>query len=285
MGENPTREMWERESQQGGLLHTAFGGKPPPFEQAPQVIEMARSRRDAGPDDQEMLDLGFTPEQIQAGKRARALESRFGKPKVGHVWDVDDAGRVFQREVKERDDKGSIPPAQLEFNLENLRRSFDVITGGVDPQTGKLKGGGPWMPTRAIANSPAGGYLTPALSEAYKNAEHAALTLSYALSGKQVGQREQAMIREFFVPAPTDSDEMAAFKLNASHTLFQTLLDAKRKGIGDAKRSDLFDSALVSTARRMRELQGGDTYQRKDQDRAPARSGKTKALYDKYGLE
>ncbi len=84
----PTRDIWDRESQPGGFLHTAFGGRMVPYEQAPQAWREIKSRVAAGPDDQELAEAGLTPEQIRDARRQRVLQGVYGKiePKTGKRW-------------------------------------------------------------------------------------------------------------------------------------------------------------------------------------------------------
>jgi len=239
----PSQAEWSDANQPGGVIHAAFGGRMIPYEQAPVILAQAR-RANNQPSPEELKASGFSDEQIKEMQFQNSIIRTYGKPKVGHIWARDDAGGVYQKKVSENDERGTLPAQQIEQQMTNITQAFSVIAGEVKPD-GKLKGNGSWLPQRLGSQVPViGPAVFPATAEAYMAADHAALQLSYALSGKQIGQQEQGRILNYFSPKPTDPNEIAAFKMNAARELFQRLLEAKRRGVTDEARAKMFDSEL-----------------------------------------
>lgn len=167
------------------------------------------------------------------------------KPKVGHIWARNADGTIYQKKMMELEDK-SINPQVIDQSIRNLKDSFKVIVGGVD-ERGNLKSDGPWMLTQGLAKA-TGGRVSPEVSQAYKSTEHAIMNLSYALSGKTVGQAEQKRILDMYLPTVTDSPEMKAYKINAAHELFTNLASARKRGASDDQLSAMFESALAKAS-------------------------------------
>jgi hypothetical protein len=211
------------------------------------------------------------PQKVRDLAQQNAITRAVGKaPEKGHIWAFNDQGALYQKKVKESDDKGTLPTAQLEFNLQNLKKSADVIVGRQDPTTGKYTGGAGTLGSMAAQFKPfgvnIGSYVNSGTAEAYEAVRHAAMTVTYALSGKQIGQKEQQTILEMFMPTATESTEMKAFKIDALHGLYERLLEAKKAGITDKARAKLFDTELEKAARRMQELRAAE-------GQAPAQGG------------
>lgn len=167
------------------------------------------------------------------------------KPKVGHIWARNADGTVYQKKMMELEDK-AINPQVIDQSIRNLKDSFKVLVGGVN-DAGELKNDGPWMATQGLSQA-TGGRVSPEIAQAYKSTEHAIMNLSYALSGKTVGQAEQKRILGMYLPSITDSPEMKAYKINAAHELFNNLAAARKRGASDDQLSAMFDSALAKAA-------------------------------------
>lgn len=276
----PTQQEWEQANQPGGVINVAFGGRMIPYDQAPVVLAQAK-RRGRSIDDQELEGLGFSPETIREMKRNQQLENALGKPKVGHQWQIGEDGKPFQKKLTENDDKNAIPLPQLEANLEGVKDAFALISGVKNEKTGKLDGGANII-QKGISALP-GGYFQQGLNEAYTQAEHSALQLSYALSGKQIGQAEQKRIVEYFVPARGDSQERAAFKLNAMASLYNRLIEAKRAGKYVGGNDELFYSELRKQSQALRRFDAESERAGKappaPQTKGPQRPGPAKPDY------
>lgn len=167
------------------------------------------------------------------------------KPKVGHIWARNPDGTIYQKKMMELEDK-SINPTVIDQSINNLRDSFKVLVGGVD-ENGLLKADGPLKITQGLSQA-TGGYVSPQVAQSYKAAEHAIMNLSYALSGKTVGQAEQKRILDMYMPTVMDSPEMKAFKINSAYTLFKNLQAARSRGASDSQLSDMFESALTRSS-------------------------------------
>ena len=163
------------------------------------------------------------------------------KPKVGHIWARNQDGTIYQKKMVEIEDK-SINPQVIDRSIENLRDSFKVLVGGVDDK-GSIKGDGPLMITQGLSKA-SGGRISPEIAQAYKSTEHAIMNLSYALSGKSIGQAEQKRILDMYMPNISDRPEMKAFKINSAHSLFNNLAAARKRGASDDQLAGMFESAI-----------------------------------------
>jgi hypothetical protein len=274
LGTNPTPELWEQESQPGGILHALFpAGQIPPFSEAPRIIQQVQTRRSQLPipSQDELAELGLNPAQVQSARTQAALRRLFGSAGPGYYWQIDESGRVRRVQEGREDARNPISTPQIEFNLEQLRDVRALLAGTVNAQ-GRLDTRGTSGPiARGASQIPLiGGYLAPATNEAFQAAQHAALNLSYALSGRQIGQIEQGRILDMFVPKPADSPEISAFKLNAAVGLFERLLEAR--GRPPSERAAIFDSELVRQARNLRRARELEESRRSGRPAAPAQA-------------
>jgi hypothetical protein len=253
----PDPNQWAEANKPGGLIYNTFGG-PVPIHKAQAVVREAKRRAEIGPEEQaqEMGRLGFSSEQVRDMQRSQQLSRTMGKPKVGTIWSVDDNGRVFQKLIAEQPGKKSdITPEMIKFHVDNIDSAANALAGSRDDK-GNLRGDGPWTVTKMISNA-TGGRLRPDLFEAQERSAHAAMGLSYALSGKSVGQAEQKRLLGFYVPNPTDTDQVTAFKLNEMKGLLTKLNEAKVAGLSDAQRERIFDSHVNRVSRSVDRLNSG----------------------------
>ena len=249
----PTEAEWNVLNQPGGILHASFGGRPIPYSSAPAILTAGRNAKRV--EDDALRELGMTDEQIAAMRKQEGIVQRLGKPKIGHTWEFDDKGKPFQKKLTESDDKNTIPLPQLEWNRGNIDDAFRIIAG--KPAKGGGVTGGANILEKGLSAIPGGwGNVTQgvqAVDDAYTASGHAALQLSYALSGKTVGQKEQERIMQMFSPARTDTAERAAFKMTSMAQLYDRLIEAKRAG-KHAPSEELYQSAMREQAKRLREF-------------------------------
>lgn len=256
------REDYERESQEGGLIHTAFGGKVPEFADRERFLHYIQARKEAKNDKElELIDqLGpnATADTAKWIRQQQTLTKMMGKaPEKGFEWIVESDGKVRQQKLADSNRPGEIPVPQLEMQRDGLQEAFRVLVGTRNPD-GTLRKDGPSSTMRFIANTDTGNFLNvnPKIKEAYQRIEHGALTASYALSGKQVGQKEQENIKRIFSPAPfVDGPEIHAFKINELMTLYNRLIEAKKAGKTGTARGKLFDSEVSRSARELEKLE------------------------------
>lgn len=272
----PTEAEWNQGLQPGGIVNVAFGGRMVPYTQSQTILAAGKKNREL--EDTELLNQGFSEQQIKDMRRSQSFEKALGPPKRGFIWDSNDKGQPYQKKVTDSDEKGTLPVPQIEAMMESIKTAFPIIAGTPD-RKGNLKGGSNIIEQGASAIPFFGQRLTPALDEAYRSTEHAALQLSYALSGKQIGQAEQGRIIQMYVPVRGDSNEIAAFKMNAAQALFQRLLEAKKGGVTDKARAEMFDSAMAKQSRYIMEKQAGaQGSQSKTQGRVPPAGRGVKSL-------
>ena len=257
------QEDYDRESREGGLIHTAFGGtKIPEFADRERFLHYAQARKEAQNDEElkliDQLGPNATADTAKWVRQQQTLTKMMGKaPEKGFEWAVEPDGKVKQQKLADSNRPGEIPIPQLEMQRDGLEDAFRVLVGTRNPD-GTLRKDGPAALTRFMSNTDTGNFfnLNPKIKEAYQRIEHAALTASYALSGKQVGQQEQQNIKRIFSPAPfVDGPEIHAFKINELHSLYNRLLEAKKAGKTESSRAKLFDSEVARASRELDKLE------------------------------
>ncbi len=254
----PTRDIWDRESQPGGFLHTAFGGRMVPYEQAPQAWREIKSRVAAGPDDQELAEAGLTPEQIRDARRQRVLQGVYGKiePKTGKRWtpggaleDIPGAGKDTQNErqsrITARTGKDAADKALAYFEKNQglggtLKQMFGdewEVPMGHQLFKGGLKVGG---------FGDAG--------EAMKSSRQAVLELNFALSGKSVSNAELEEFLRLYMPSSMDSFKRQKWKLTQIKSYFDRVLSSK----SDDEHGEIVRKAIREAGGSVPEGKNGD---------------------------
>lgn len=269
LGDSPSEEAWNQANQPGGIIQQ-IAGRLVPFSEAPSLVQQVQSRRRAiVPSEDELSALGLNPAQLSTLRRRAALRNLLGSPGPGYNWDIDENGRVQRIQEGREDPRNPVSTEQIQFNIEQLRDAFTLLAGTTNAQ-GRLDTRGTSGPTtRMLSQAPiVGGYIAPATNEAFRAAEHAALNLSYALSGRTIGQVEQGRILELFVPKAGESPEISAFKLDAAMNLFNRLLRAR--GRPAPERAQMFDSELVLQSRALRRARELEESRRSGRPAPPA---------------
>jgi hypothetical protein len=258
LGANPTREQWERENVPGGIVHTVFGG-PRNFEDAPSLIQQVqeRRRRTNLPDEDELRGLGYNEAQIRALRRL-SVERRLGlvsPPGPGNRYEITAEGerRIVRGEGRDVDPRNPVTPEAMQVQVRRLDQVFSLLAGTAR-QDGTLDTSHAIPLTERVAGHWWGGqYISPRAYEAFESARHAALQLTYALSGRQIGQAEQGRILEMYTPRAGDTHEVAGFRINAMRQMYRQLLAARGRPLTQSERAE-FEDQLAYHARTVERL-------------------------------
>lgn len=257
LGPTPTREQWERENAPGGIIHTIFGG-PQRFEDAPSLYQQVqdRRRRTRLGNDQELLDLGFSEAEVRALRRLE-VERSVGLvsppgPGRSRIFNPQ-TGRYELRNEGDRDPRNAVSPEQMEIQLRRLDQVFSLLAGTAR-ENGTLDTTHAIPLAERVAGHWWGGqYISPRAYEAFEAGRHAALQLTYALSGRQIGQHEQARILEMYTPRAGDTHEVAGFRINAMRQLYRQLLTTRGRQLSMSERAE-FEDQLAYHARTVERL-------------------------------
>lgn len=274
---NPSPEQWEQQNGPGGLIPAVFGG-PQDYRQRAQLLQFVQDRQAQAPAPggapaerpaelnpenlrgatwEQLIQMGASTSQ---GARAAFQEEAARRLGKGYEYFVNEKGEVARRRTAlaprtDQDPRNPISTPQMERQIQQLRRAFSVLVGTTNEQGELRPGEGSWMAQRGVAQVPlVGQYIAPATSEALRAVQHSIAQLTYGLSGRQVGQREQQMLMDLFRIENTDSRETMAFKLNEAYVLYNSMLQARKGGASDAQIAEMFNSAL---ARASAEIKGG----------------------------
>ncbi len=270
----PSREVWDREMQNdGGLLRTAFGGRVIPYEQAPQAWMEIKSRMAAGPEDQDMVDAGLSPDEIQRAKQQRVLQNTYGKldAKTGKRWtpsggqvDIPGANRDTQNERQSR----IIAKAGLN-NIDAAEKYLSEnggIVGGI-----KQIAGDEWRIPRTAMSV---GGLGEA-GRAFKAARMGIIDLNFALSGKSVSNAERTEFLNLYLPHATDSRTTPLWKLGRAKQYFNVVLQGRNEGKSEEEIADIYRRAINDGAKGP-----GDNPPPKSEGRLPAGRNDPRSLSD-----
>jgi len=106
----------------------------------------------------------------------------------------------------------------------------------------------------------------------FRAAESAVLQLNFALSGKSVSNAEREEFQRLYRPTALDSTETQKWKIQQAREFFQTVVDARKRGMDDDKIAELYRAKLA-------EGSAGPASE------APKVDPRKQRLMDKYGLE
>jgi GH24 family phage-related lysozyme (muramidase) len=185
----PTREEWEMENREGGIVYTAFGGKVP-FERAPYVL--AQARKEVQPlTDEDLRGAGVTPELAQEARRQQTLDRLNGyetkkRMEKGLRWGKDGTtlepipGAKMSENDKQRLIMGNVA-------LDRLSEAEKVLTQGN-------------MATNAVGQFTNMGVT----GQAYRDYRGSVMQMVYALSGKQTTNLEMQRFLDQYMPSYGD---------------------------------------------------------------------------------
>jgi hypothetical protein len=235
----PDKAEWEQEGQNGGLLHTAFGG-PIPYEKAPLVLAQSRQefQRQFEPDATEK-QLGITREHKLQAYKDRYLADLYGAepkslinkgvrltpsgdfaPRLGSNTAGERTTEVIARTGLQRLDEGE--------KMLTGKGTFKQFFGDTEPGlTGKngLTGIGE-------------------AGEGFRNVKAAILDLNFALSGKSVSNKEREEFLNLYMPRWNDSAATQKQKMRMVREYFQQVLKMRNSGATDEQVKERFDQAL-----------------------------------------
>lgn len=188
--------------------------------------------------------LGITRKTKMFGARQKFLKKQGLKPSAGHGMMLDKDGTPYQKDLSRGEPKGGMSVAQINSWIEggNGKPSkLDLVEKALEES---------YLVERTVSQVPiAGSFITPKTQHAIRSAQNAAITLSYALSGKQISNAEQQRILNFMAPGPYDSGTTIKYKMSELRNLFKTLRDAKLRGAKPEDLSQMFDAALDGAQR------------------------------------
>jgi len=233
IGPNPDQATFDRENQEGGLIHAAFG-RPMDRREWGRAYQHAQARRGAGPTEQDALDAGIDPEVVKNLRQQNVITKMVGKaPEKGHMWAIDEKGNVTQKRVSQTGKALTDAEKALAVGAyENFNRAMDVLIGPINKETGKRDTSkGQSSPSLGVAQTPyVGKWLNNKGFNALNDAEAAAMDLSYFLSGKQIGNQEQLRLIKQYVPVASDPVETRQNKMERGMRFFRRMRDISQKG-------------------------------------------------------
>jgi hypothetical protein len=187
-----------------------------------------KSRLAAGPEDQDMVEAGMTPDQIKAAKQQRVLQNAYGKldAKTGKRWsltgaqeDIPGANKDTQTERQSR-----IIAKTGQAQLDNAINYFESNGGIVG--TVKQIAGDQWsVPVPGVGSVNMGGFGDA--GQAFKSARMGIIDLAFALSGKSVSNAERKEFLDLYLPSSLDSTKRQVWKLNQAKRYFDNVRNAK----------------------------------------------------------
>ena len=265
----------------------------------PSLMDQARMRvrqRPEPPSAENLNPLGLSDDGVRDVVLSNKIAASLGKPKVGHIWSLDDKGRPVQKKIDEKGPAAKdMSPEQIQFNLKNLNDTFKVLVGATDDKGRLTRDSDPsgfdlwfgglagdtakWVGASSIPGSIISNMAGPkqtGFREAFDSAHHSAYNLLVGLSGKSFSKAEMQYVMPFFTPTIADNREIRAFKLNSAHRLFSALAEAQRRGASADQRAQLFDSMMSQMASMIPDNTGAPAVK---VDPAQQR------LKNKYGLE
>jgi hypothetical protein len=224
-----------------------------------------RTAEDDAADIKGFADDGAQQRLQSALQRRRALEAAFGKPPTGKAWN--DQGGLVDLSVKDTATERAMrmhaaSGQQAIIEAEKLLNDKGVLS--------QLAGDTYSVPGTGMK---VGGFGEA--GRGFRAAESAVLQLNFALSGKSVSNAERQEFQRLYMPSALDSRETQKWKIGQIKQFFQTVLDARKKGMDDDRVAELYRQAIAEAAK------GAPEQPAQPRQVDP----KVKQLYNKYWLE
>lgn len=240
LGTNPTREQWDAESQPGGLVHIAFGGKAVPYSEAPRVLTQMQADFDKQfePTEEDRI-AGITRENKIKAFRERRINEMYGakdaqlvqkgvrmtpggdfEPRLGSSTVTERQGEVIARAALQRLEQGA-----MVLKKHGTLDHFFGDTRGEDPDYQWRSGYGE-------------------TGRGYRSLQASIMDLNFALSGKSVTDKERRTFLSLYMPRWNESTTTQQHKLQMVRDYFAQVLRMRNAGATDDQIAETYRDRL-----------------------------------------